>query len=105
MDAVITPDALDREIAGLEAVIAQADAEIAAMEEMLVAKRRGLDILYVEVRSLRKAAALRPAFASRELVVPVAQPDTGTPPKQVLRTRGLFGQIKTNDPRLPVLPG
>jgi hypothetical protein len=105
MDPLVAPDALDREIAALEAVVAQADADIAAMEETLVAKRRSLETLCVEVRSLRKAAALRPPLPLRAPALPAGGDEPAAPPKQVLRTRGMFGQIRTNDPRLPVLPG
>ncbi len=98
-------DALDREIAGLDATASQTDLAIAALEETLVSKRRGLDTLHVEVRALRRAASLRPIAPPKDIPVSteIEQPALAAnlPP----RARGLFGQIRTNDPRLPVLPG
>lgn len=98
-------DPLDREIEGMEAIASQTDLAIAAFDEALAEKRRTLDTLQIEVKALRRAASLRPVAEPKDVapVPEVEQPAIAAnlPP----RGRGLFGQIRTNDPRLPVLPG
>lgn len=127
MDANKTSnDPLDIEIAALETAISQDNADIAELESLLVQKRQSVQMLSVEVKALKRAASLRPATVTQDNPAPVQapvavpvqiQPLAAVPaaappapaasaePPAPTRLRSVFGQIRTNDPRLASLPG
>lgn len=114
MDVTVPVDPLEQEIFNLEALISQETAEISALLKQHEDKRQELDRLTIEARTLRRAAVLRPMPAAAIPVgagisaaggVPPVPPAPGSAQQPTGRPRGIFGQIRTNDPRLPVLPG
>jgi hypothetical protein len=104
-------DPLELEIASLEAAMVKSNAEIAEVEALLAKKRQSLEVLSVEIRTLKRAATLRP-------IRPVAQGAGEPPPVSVAslppesasvssagRFRNVVAQIRTSDPGSPALPG
>ncbi len=65
----LTPidDPLECEISAIEAAISNDNADIAELEALLVAKRKNLQTLSVELRALKRAASLRPATMGGKL--------------------------------------
>lgn len=108
MDTFISSaDPLDQEIAAKEADVARSQASIADAESQLLSMKQSLEILAVEVRILKRAAALRPASGSQSMashVIPsqaaaprtFAQPTEAPAPvaPQVGRFRDVVDQIR-----------
>lgn len=100
-------DPLDQEIAAKDADVVQSQANIAEAESQLLSMKQTLEILAVEVRTLKRAAGLRPATGSQSTVslvaaVPPAAPRTFAQPAeapapaapQVGRFRDVVDQIR-----------
>ena len=104
METFTSPDdPLDQEIAAREADIGRIQASIAEAESNLLKSKQDLEVVVVEVRTLKRAAGLRPSKASPAgpgIAAPVAQrayapPQEIVPPTpQVGRFRDVVDQIR-----------
>ena len=102
---ISSDDPLDQEIAAREADAARGQASISEAESHLLKLKLDLEILTVEVRTLKRAAGLRPSTTSRVAVSPAAvspaapRPyapphDIAPPTPQVGRFRDVVDQIR-----------
>lgn len=99
-------DPLEQEIAILESAIANENADFAELEGLLVQKQHDLQMLSVEVRTLKRAASLRPIAKAAEIPAPALVPTlVPVPESHARRFRNVVAQIRTTDPRLAALPG
>jgi hypothetical protein len=72
-------DPLDQEIAAKDADVARSQASISDVESQLLSMKHALEVLTVEVKTLKRAAGLRPATGSHSVVSQVAAPPSVAP--------------------------
>ena len=92
-------DPLTLEITSLEAAIAHDSADIAEPEDLLVQKKQNIQILSVEMKALRRASSLRPAFAAKTEAPSPAQTPHVQPQPHPGGLRGLVGPLRGGDAR------
>lgn len=63
-------DALGKEIAAIEAAIANENADVKELEELLSQKRQNIQMLAIELKALRRAASLRPVAGTGSYAAP-----------------------------------